>query len=83
MSKYIIFLCDTVQFTPSRVFHISIGTLLALIDLMMNKKKYSRMLVFLWDDSGRIQEHQTFKNAVDGLENIIGSIVIPRPGMMI
>lgn len=47
------------------------------------KKKYSRMLVFLWDDSGRIEEHQTFKNAVDGLENIIGSIVIPRPGMMI
>lgn len=46
------------------------------------KDKYSKMLVFLWDDTNRNHEHGTFKNGAKGLSNIVGSVVISRPGIM-
>lgn len=46
------------------------------------RSKYSRMLVFLWDDTRRNEEHQLFINGVNGLENIVGTVVVSRPGML-
>lgn len=46
------------------------------------KKKYKQMLVFLWDHSKRDHEHGTFKNGVNGLNNVVGAVVISRPGIM-
>jgi hypothetical protein len=46
-------------------------------------KKYSRMIVFLWDDSSRVQEYNEFKRGVCQLNNIVGCIVVPRPGDML
>ncbi|HMR82634.1 MAG TPA: hypothetical protein PKE30_05865 [Niabella sp.] len=45
-------------------------------------KKYSKLLVFLWDDSARTQEHHEFKKGVLQLQNIVGCIVVSRPGNM-
>lgn len=45
-------------------------------------KKYSKMLVFLWDDSARNQEHYEFKKGVLQLQNIISCVVVSRPGNM-
>jgi len=45
------------------------------------KTKYSKLLVFLWDDSRRDEEHQIFKNAINGLINVVGTVVISRPGI--
>lgn len=44
--------------------------------------KYSKMLVFLWDDSARNQEHHEFKKGVTNIQNIIGCVVVSRPGNM-
>jgi REase_DpnII-MboI len=45
-------------------------------------KKYNKMLVLLWDNSARIQEHHEFKKAVSQLSNIDAAVVISRPGNM-
>jgi len=44
--------------------------------------KYSKMIVFLWDDSARSQEHAEFKKGVIQLQNIEGCVVVSRPGNM-
>lgn len=46
------------------------------------KDKYKQMLVFLWDDSNRDHEHGTFIKGVQALNNVIGCVVIPRPGII-
>lgn len=46
------------------------------------KKKYSQMIVLLWDNSARNQEHHTFKANVTKIQNIIGAVVVSRPGNM-
>ncbi|WP_118975915.1 PD-(D/E)XK nuclease domain-containing protein [Taibaiella koreensis] len=48
----------------------------------VHSKKYSQMLVLLWDNSSRTQEHHEFKKGVLRLPNVIGVVVIPRPGNM-
>lgn len=45
-------------------------------------KKYSKMLVFLWDNSARNQEHHEFIKGVLQLQNIGGCVVVSRPGNM-
>lgn len=44
--------------------------------------KYSQMLVLLWDNSSRTQEYHEFKKGVKRLPNVVGAVVIPRPGDM-
>jgi hypothetical protein len=46
------------------------------------KEKYSKMLVFLWDDTNRNQEHTTFRTAVKTFNNIFDAVVMSRPGIM-
>jgi len=46
------------------------------------KDKYTKMLVFLWDDSNRTQEHGTFKNGVRAFNNVADIVVITRPGII-
>jgi hypothetical protein len=46
------------------------------------KDKYTQMLVFLWDDTNRSQEHSTFKIAVKKFTNICDVVVLSRPGIM-
>lgn len=46
------------------------------------KDKYKQMLVFLWDDTSRDHEHGTFIMGVQALNNVVGCVVIPRPGIM-
>ncbi len=46
------------------------------------KKKYSKLLVFLWDNSNRSHEHGTFKNGVKGFNNVLDVVVISRPSIM-
>lgn len=45
------------------------------------KDKYNQMLVFLWDDSNRTQEHGIFRNGVRSFINIADVVVIARPGI--
>jgi len=45
------------------------------------KDKYNQMLVFLWDDSNRTQEHGIFRNGVRSFNNIADVVVIARPGI--
>lgn len=45
-------------------------------------KKYSQMIIFLWDDSARTQLHHEFNKGVQKLSNIAGSVAISRPGNM-
>lgn len=45
-------------------------------------KKYSQMIVFLWDNSSRSQHHLEFIRGVSQLNNVCGSVVISRPGNM-
>lgn len=45
-------------------------------------KKYNSMIVFLWDDSMRTQEHHLFKHGVTKLDHVIGAVVVSRPGNM-
>jgi hypothetical protein len=45
-------------------------------------KKYSRMIVVLWDNSSRSQHHAEFIKGVNQLPNVSGSVVISRPGNM-
>lgn len=46
------------------------------------KHKYSKMLVFLWDNTRRDEEHALFKSGVNGLENVVGAVVLSRPGIL-
>lgn len=47
------------------------------------KKKYSQMIVFLWDNSSRNQHHHEFKQGVISIVNIVGAVVVSRPGNMV
>lgn len=42
---------------------------------------YSRMIVFLWDDSSRTEEHATFKQGVIDL-GLDGVVIVNRPSFM-
>jgi len=44
--------------------------------------KYAHMIVVLWDDLARIEEHASFKQGVTELE-LDGAVVISRPSFMI
>lgn len=46
------------------------------------KDKYSKMLVFLWDDTNRDQEHTTFRNGVNSFKNVVDTVIVSRPGLM-
>jgi hypothetical protein len=43
---------------------------------------YSRMLVFLWDDSSRTEDHASFKRGVIEL-GLDGAVVVSRPSFMV
>ncbi|MEI9921119.1 MAG: hypothetical protein WDO14_20335 [Bacteroidota bacterium] len=45
-------------------------------------KKYSQMIIFLWDNSARTQNHHEFQKGVSQLVNVAGSVVVSRPGNM-
>lgn len=47
------------------------------------KHRYEYLLAFVWDDSRRDTEHAVFKRGVEQLTNVVGSVVISRPGSMI
>ncbi len=44
--------------------------------------RYSRMIVFLWDDSARTEDHASFRQGVTEL-GIDGAIVVSRPSFMV
>lgn len=44
--------------------------------------RYQHLLVFIWDDSCRTHEHDVFKRGINQLSNVVGSVVISRPGNM-
>jgi hypothetical protein len=46
-------------------------------------KKYSQMIVLLWDDSARTQNHHEFTTGASKLPNISGAVVVSRPGSMV
>jgi hypothetical protein len=46
-------------------------------------KKYSQMIVLLWDNSFRNQHHHEFKKGISTLSNVVGAVVVSRPGNMI
>lgn len=43
---------------------------------------YEAMLVFLWDDSRRVEEHDVFIRGVRQIPRIADVVVVPRPGSM-
>jgi hypothetical protein len=45
-------------------------------------KKYSQMLVLLWDNSSRNQNHHEFKKGIVTLPNVVGAVAVSRPGNM-
>lgn len=47
------------------------------------KHRYEYLLAFVWDDSRRDTEHAVFKRGVEQLTNVVGSVVISRPGSMV
>lgn len=40
---------------------------------------FEGLIVFVWDDSGRIQEHDYLKNGLRKLSGVLGTIVVSRP----
>ena len=43
---------------------------------------YSAILPFVWDDSGRAEEHAELIQGLERISGVIGTIVIARPGKM-
>jgi hypothetical protein len=44
--------------------------------------KYQHLVLFLWDDSRRTQEHSTLRRGLNQLRNMVDCVIVSRPGNM-
>ncbi len=44
--------------------------------------RWTSLIPFVWDDSSRTEEHAKLAAGLNKLDMVIGSVVVPRPGMM-
>lgn len=44
--------------------------------------RWTSLIPFVWDDSSRTEEHAKLLAGLNKLDMVIGSVIVPRPGMM-
>lgn len=52
------------------------------VGLYSTDKRWRALIPFIWDDSGRTEEHPKLISGLCQMNMVIGAVVIPRPGMM-
>lgn len=46
------------------------------------ESRWRQMIAFIWDDSGRTEEHQELRQGLLKLPNMVDAIIVPRPAKM-
>jgi len=44
--------------------------------------EYSGVIAFVWDDSRRIEEHPLLRDGLLKIREVLGAVIVPRPGKM-
>lgn len=52
------------------------------VGLYKTDQRWSSLVPFIWDDSGRTEDHAKLVSGLCKLEMVIGAVVVPRPGKM-
>ena len=52
------------------------------VGLYRTDHRWTSLIPFVWDDSSRTEEHAKLVAGLNKLDMVIGSVVVPRPGMM-
>lgn len=46
---------------------------------LIDKSQFEKFILFIWDDSARTQEHQSFKEALERFEYVESVVIVSRP----
>lgn len=49
---------------------------------LVEDSRYSNIIVFIWDDSRRIEQHHMLINGLKQISGVIDAVVVSRPGIM-
>lgn len=49
---------------------------------LAEKSRYDSIVVFVWDDSRRVEQHALLKSGLLSLDGIVDAVIVSRPGMM-
>jgi hypothetical protein len=67
---------------PGTPMQSMIGEIAEDAGLYRTDSRWTSLIPFIWDDSSRTEEHAKLVEGLNKLDMVIGSVVVPRPGMM-